>query len=326
MKILIAHQTVIPVFAYGGTERVVWDLAKALIALGHQVTFLVPQGSRCDFAPVRFIDPAVPLMQQIRPHEFDVVHFQHNTFEEPDYPYVVTEHGNSKNEKPFPRNTVFVSKNHAQRYGSDVYALNGLDWSAYPAVDFHRPRTYYHFLGKGSWPVKNLRGAIQVARAARVPFEVLGGKRLNLSRTIRFTPWPSIHFHGMVGGQQKFDLLNGSRGLIFPVRWHEPFGLAVIESLYFGCPVFATPYGALPELVDPTCGVLSERGEDLVHAIHAQRFDPRSCHVRATHMFDHLQMGRKYLELFERVVAGETLNPTPPRLLGNGHQLIPWRL
>jgi glycosyltransferase involved in cell wall biosynthesis len=130
----------------------------------------------------------------------------------------------------------------------------------------------------------------------------------------------------MVGGQKKFDLLNGSRGLIFPVRWHEPFGLAVIESLYFGCPVFATPYGALPELVDPTCGVLSERGEDLVHAIRTQSFDPHSCHARATKMFDHLQMGRKYLELFERVASGETLNATRPRLLGNGHQLIPWGL
>jgi hypothetical protein len=66
----------------------------------------------------------------------------------------------------------------------------------------------------------------------------------------------------MVGGQVKLDLLQGSRGLIFPVLWHEPFGLAVIESLYFGCPVYATPYGALPELVPPACGVLSAgRGE-----------------------------------------------------------------
>jgi len=324
MKILLVHQTVIPVFAYGGTERVVWDLAKALIALGHQVSFLVPQGSRCDFAPLLFIDPAIPLMHQIPSGDFDVVHFQHNTFEEPDYPYIVTEHGNSKNGNPFPRNTVFVSKNHAQRYGSDVYALNGLDWSEYPAVDFDRPRTHFHFLGKGSWPVKNLRGAIQVARAAAVTLEVLGGKRLNLSRTIRFTPWPSVHFHGMVGGQRKFDLLNGSRGLIFPVRWHEPFGLAVIESLYFGCPVFATPYGALPEIVNSECGVLSERGEDLVRAIGDYDFDPQACHDRATKMFNHLQMGRKYLEIFERVVSGETLNKAAPRLLGNGHRLIPW--
>jgi glycosyltransferase involved in cell wall biosynthesis len=326
MKILIVHQTVIPVFAYGGTERVVWDLAKALITLGHEVSFLVPQGSRCDFAPLRFIDPSVPLMHQIPAREFDVVHFQHNTFEEPDYPYVVTEHGNSKNEKPFPRNTVFVSRNHAQRYGSDIYALNGLDWSAYPAVDFSRPRTHYHFLGKGSWPVKNLRGAIQVARAAGVTFEVLGGKRLNLSRTLRFTPWPSVHFHGMVGGQKKFDLLNGSRGLIFPVRWHEPFGLAVIESLYFGCPVFSTPYGALPEIVDSDSGALSERGEDLAHAIQQKSFDAQACHNRALTMFDHLQMGRKYVELFERVAAGEALNPRAPCLIGNGRSLIAWRM
>ena len=54
------------------------------------------------------------------------------------------------------------------------------------------------------------------------------------------------------------SLLNASRGLIFPVRWHEPFGLAVIESLYFGCPVFATPYGALPELVQEVLDKLAD--------------------------------------------------------------------
>ena len=42
----------IPVYAYGGTERVIWDLAKQLVNFGHQVTFLVPKGSYCDFAKV----------------------------------------------------------------------------------------------------------------------------------------------------------------------------------------------------------------------------------------------------------------------------------
>ena len=71
----------------------------------------------------------------------------------------------------------------------------------------------------------------------------------------------------MVGGTQKTGLLNASRGLIFPVRWHEPFGLAVIESLYFGCPVFSTPYGALPELVPVHCGVLSDQASVLAEAV-----------------------------------------------------------
>jgi glycosyltransferase involved in cell wall biosynthesis len=324
MKILIVHQTKIPVFSYGGTERVVWDLAKGLIELGHEVTFLVPEGSSCDFARVICIDATKNVMEQIPPDGFDIVHFQSNTETEPDFPYLVTEHGNSKREYPFPLNTVFISRNHADRYGSKEFVYNGLDWSSYGPVDWAMPRLRHHFLGKGSWPVKNLKGSIQVARKAGVELAVLGGTRLNLSRTFRFTPWRSIHFHGMVGGEKKFRLLNESRGMIFPVRWNEPFGLAVIESLYFGNPVFATPYGALPEIVLSQHGYLSESITQLALAVREMKFDPRECHQRAVSMFNHVAMAKGYLEKYLRVLDGERMNASQPVLKENGHQLLPW--
>ena len=324
MKILLVHQTKIPVFSYGGTERVVWDLAKGLIELGHEVTFLVPEGSNCDFAKVICIDATKPVMAQIPSDAFDIVHFQSNTEMEPDFPYLVTEHGNSKREYPFPLNTVFISRNHADRYGSKEFVYNGLDWSSYGAVDWSMPRLRHHFLGKGSWPVKNLKGAIQVARRAGVELAVLGGTRLNLSRTFRFTPWRSIHFHGMVGGELKFRLLNESKGMIFPVRWNEPFGLAVIESLYFGNPVFATPYGALPEIVLSEHGYLSDSVSDLGLAVREMKFDPRECHQRAVSMFNHVAMAKGYLEKYQRVLDGERMNATQPVLKVNGHELLSW--
>jgi hypothetical protein len=111
-----------------------------------------------------------------------------------------------------PRNTVFVSRNHAQRHGSTEYVYNGLDWEAYGPVDFSRPRNYFHFLGKAAWRVKNVRGAIDVATDAGVELLVMGGDRLNLKRGFRFTWSRRVSFAGMVGGQQKLDMLNGSRG------------------------------------------------------------------------------------------------------------------
>ena len=93
-------------------------------------------------------------------------------------------------------------------------------------------------------------------------------------------------FHGMVGDAEKFSILNGSEGLIFPVRWHEPFGLAVIESLYFGCPVFATPYGALPGMVPDEVGRLSPSRSELIEAVRSDRFDRRACHEHARDDFE----------------------------------------
>jgi glycosyltransferase involved in cell wall biosynthesis len=319
MHILFAHESVIPVFAYGGTERVIWDLGRALVALGHKVTYLVNEGSHCDFGDVITLRRDLPWRAQM-PAGVDLVHFQFNPGSgqsgDMDFPYLVTEHGNSKSAAPFPRNTVFVSANHAARYGSSEYVLNGLDWSTYGKVDWTRPRDYFHFLGKAAWRVKNVSGAIDVARQAGVRLDVLGGTRLNLKRGLRFTPWPSIRFHGMVGGAQKLALLGGSRGLILPVRWHEPFGLAVIESLYFGCPVFATPYGALPELVPQTCGVLSNRQDVLANAVRESRFDTRACHEHVRVNFSATRMARDYLVKYQRVLDGETLNAQAPMMQG----------
>ena len=325
MKILLVHQGLsVPVHSYGGTERVIWDLAKGLVALGHEVTFLVPEGSVCDFAKVISINPQKGILDQIPRNAFDLVHLQFRVGCEPDFPYLVTEHGNTKSPSPLNLNTVFISKNHADRYGSKEFVYNGLDWSVYGAVDWAMPRRHHHFLGKGSWPVKNLKGAIQVARQAGVDLAVLGGTRLNLSRTFRFTPWRSIHFHGMVGGALKFRLLNESRGMIFPVRWNEPFGLAVIESLYFGNPVFSTPYGALPELVLPEHGFLSNSITALAQAVQGMKFDPRECHEWAVSKFNHVAMARGYLEKYQRILDGERMNASQPVLKENGHQLLSW--
>ena len=322
MHVLLINNSPIPVYGYGGTERVIWDLGKTLARLGHQVSYLVPAGSHCDFGRVLPIDTARSWAEQI-PDDVDIAHFQFNPHVELDRPYLVTEHGNARKPKPLPRNTVFLSRNHASRYGSTEYVYNGLDWEAYGSVDFERPRSRYHFLGKAAWSVKNVRGAIKVAKLAGVELDVLGGDRFQFKRGFRFTFSRQIHFHGMVGGEQKNSLLNGSRGLIFPVRWHEPFGLAIIESLYFGCPVFSTPYGSLPELVPETCGFLSASASEMAEAVRANRFDPRACHAHVKQYFSVEAMTHNYLTMYQRVLDGETLNAQPP-VIQDPARNLPW--
>ena len=323
MHVLLINNSPIPVYGYGGTERVIWDLGKTLVRLGHQVSYLVPAGSHCDFGRVLPIAPERPWAEQI-PADVDIAHFQFNPHVELDRPYLVTEHGNARKAKPLPRNTVFLSQNHAQRYGSTEYVYNGLDWDAYGPVDFERPRSHYHFLGKAAWSVKNVRGAIAVARRAGVELDVLGGKRFNIKGGLRLTLSSRVHFHGMVGGGQKFGLLNASRGLILPVRWHEPFGLAIIESLYFGCPVFSTPYGALSELIAPEYGALADSAQALADAIQQRQFDARACHAYAKQRFHARAMAQAYVRVYERVLDGEQLNPQAPLMQGQARNL-PWR-
>jgi glycosyltransferase involved in cell wall biosynthesis len=232
-----------------------------------------------------------------------------------DLPYIMTEHGNVTS-APTTRylNTVFISKDHASRHNSDQYVYNGLDWDSYGPVDFNLRRPHYHFLGKAASREKNVVGAIEVARAANVRLAVLGGSRLNFKRGFRFTPWPSISFHGMVGGNVKSRLLNMSRGHIFPIRWTEPFGLAIIESFYFGCPMFGTPYGSLPELVVDDVGFLSASQSELARAVADNSFDPRRCNDYARSNFSAMKMARGYLAKYEIILNGGKLHASPPFL------------
>ncbi|MBK7225915.1 MAG: glycosyltransferase [Saprospiraceae bacterium] len=318
MNILIVNNSKIPVHLYGGTERVIWDLGKELVKLNCKVSYLVKRGSSCEFADVIAIDDSKEIIDQI-PDEVDLVHF-HFTPKHLDRvrkPYIITIHGNS-NEEAFlyDQNTVFVSKNHAWRYQSDSFVYNGLDWNEYSKPNFNLERKYFHFLAKAAWRVKNVQGAIDtILRVKGASLHVLGGTRLNFSMGFRFTLNPRIHFHGMVGGKQKWDLLSASKGLIFPVIMYEPFGLALIESLYYGCPVFGTTHGSLPELITSEFGYLSNDSEELSKAIQeTSQFDKRRCHDYALTCFNSEIMAKSYLEKYQQVVNGNKLNANPPKL------------
>jgi glycosyltransferase involved in cell wall biosynthesis len=325
LHILIVYNGKIPTPKYGGTSRIVWYLGKELIKMGHRITFLVAQGSNCDFAKIIPMNPEEPLASQI-PEDVDLVHSHIPVRESLPKPYMITQHGNLSDEREFDINTTYISRDHAKRFGSEVFVYNGLGLEEYGKPNLDRKRNYLHFLGKAAWRVKNLKGCIQIARASGYPLRVLGGTRVNLKMGMRITLDPRIRFEGMVGGETKNRLINASKALLFPVRWNEPFGLAVIESLYFGCPVFGTPYGALPELVTPEFGFLSNKKSELADALkHVEEYDRKKCHEYVCDNFASIHMARNFLPLYEKVLNGESLNPKAPKLVNpNPPKFLPW--
>jgi glycosyltransferase involved in cell wall biosynthesis len=240
-------------------------------------------------------------------------------------PYVLTLEGFGSRYQELDPNTIFVSRKHAERFGSDCFVYNGLDWDEYGKPDLDARRTYVHFLGDAGWKVKNIRGAIRVAREAGETLYVLGGHRLNFRMGFRLTISPWVRFKGWVGGEEKLRLLAGSKALVFPVKWHEPFGLAITESLFFGCPVFGTPYGSLPEIVTPEVGHLSARTDDLASALRESgRYDRRRCHQYAADLFGSRPMALAYLKKYETVLAGRPLNPVAPRRRADDQKMLPF--
>jgi glycosyltransferase involved in cell wall biosynthesis len=224
-------------------------------------------------------------------------------------------HGNCAKGDVLPLNTVFISRNHANRNNSDVYVYNGLLWDDYPNIDLNHTRDYLHFLGKASWKIKNLSGAAQIAVKAKCKLQVLGGERwklYNLKRKPFYSLHPNLIYHGLINNIEKIKIMQHSKGLLFPVLWDEPFGLAIIESLYAGCPVFGTKNGSLPELINDKVGFVSNNPDEIIQAIKTKKFSPKVCHDYAVQNFSAKAMTANYLKLYDKILKGETLNKIHP--------------
>jgi glycosyltransferase involved in cell wall biosynthesis len=324
MHIALYHDAIIPPGKYGGTERIVFWLAQALLELGHQVTLVARPGSHVDGADLIEIGSdhhqeinGTSLWERKLSASVDVIHLQATPHQPPKKPYLVTIHGNGQPGETFLPNTVFLSRKHAENHGASVFVHNGINPHDYPCDPVRDD--FLVFLAKASWKVKNLAGAIELARAAKLPLYVMGSREWPMRLQRKLPAFRGIHYLGMVDDEEKKRYLRKARALLFPVRWHEPFGIAMTEALASGCPVFGTPYGSLPELITSDVGYLSQNAIDLLNAIREKSFRPEDCRARVFRGLTHLDMARSYVALYEKILGGHTLAPAamPPRSVTN---------
>ncbi|MFF5056434.1 glycosyltransferase [Micromonospora sp. NPDC000663] len=119
-----------------------------------------------------------------------------------------------------------------------------------------------------------------------------------------------VRWIGTVAGQERDDLLASARASLFPLRWEEPGGTAVVESLALGTPVVATARGCLPELIEHgRTGLLTADEDELADLVlAADLLDPDECRRVAARRFTPEVMAQRYVELYQRVreMAGTT--------------------
>lgn len=329
MKVLLFHPTLLPPRDYGGIERVVLWLAKGLLERGHDVWVGALSGSQLPHgARLLEIDPnqssATDLLKKL-PAGLDVVHFmappESGVLEQLGSAGVVTIHGNGKPGERFPRNTLFLSQDHAKRHGATAFVHNGIDPKEVAFQPDAKTESYL-FLSKTSWKVKNLAGAMRLCSVADVPLRIAGGNRpfgLRLEALFR----SRFIWEGKVSGEKKANLLTTARGLVFPVLWSEPFGLVVVEALMAGTPVLAPRRGSLPELVHSGVGALLESEEAWIEALKRPcgYWDPRQCREWALSRFHYRNMAEGYEKAYRKVVGGEDLNAVEPETVDSGMAL-----
>lgn len=112
-----------------------------------------------------------------------------------------------------------------------------------------------------------------------------------------------IHL-GSVGPAERSRVLGSAAALLHPIRFAEPFGLAVIEAMACGTPVIAYRRGAMPELIDD--GVTGFLVDDVAAAVvavpRAAALDRAAVRSVAERRFSVDRMVDDYLAIYRQLL------------------------
>lgn len=178
-----------------------------------------------------------------------------------------------------------------------------------------RKRDYFAFLGRIA-PVKGTHNAIAVAQRTGIPLKIAGQVQPLYRDYYEAKVKPHIdgkliEYVGEVDLAAKNELLGGALALLFPIEWHEPFGLVMIEAMACGAPVLAFPGGAVEEVVkDDVSGYVCKDVDEMVAATNRLLLDPAAVRAYAAEWFSVERMVERYVEVYRslrglRSLAGE---------------------
>jgi glycosyltransferase involved in cell wall biosynthesis len=220
---------------------------------------------------------------------------------------------------------VAISHDQASRAPDDVPVAavihHGLDLDRYHFV----PEGGDHLVALGRMsPDKGMDTAIEVARRTGRELFIAAkvrepAEKRYFDQVIRPRLGGGIEYVGEADHRQKQELLGGALALLNPIRWYEPFGLVMIESMACGTPVIATPRGAAPEIVDDgVTGFLARSVTDLIAAVEtASGLDRRACRSSVEVRFSMERMAADHERLYRRLLRRSTI-PEEAQHLASG--------
>jgi hypothetical protein len=77
--------------------------------------------------------------------------------------------------------------------------------------------------------------------------------------------------------------------------------------------VVATPRGALPEILNDSCGAIANSFAGLVEAVgRVRKISPEACRARVAEAFTHRHMAEKYLFYYKKILSDGKLREGQP--------------
>jgi glycosyltransferase involved in cell wall biosynthesis len=333
----------VPPKLYGGTERIVAYLADELAAMGHDVTLFAsgdsltkakleavcPRALRLDDSVRDSLAPHLTMLETVAEHadEFDIVHLHVDYLGYPvmrraGVPFVTTLHGRLDLPELHPLYRVF----------SDIPVVSISDSQREPLPHANYVATVHHGLpekllwpgsGSGGYlafigrisPEKAPDAAIRIAAAAGMELKIAAkvdkvDREYFAEQIMPMLSFPHVEYVGEINDAEKGEFLGKAAGLIFPIAWREPFGLAMIEAMACGTPVIALNRGSVPEVVDhgTTGFIVENEAEAAAAAGRLGELDRGQIRRVFEKRFTARRMTEDYLNIYRRLIArGQTL-------------------
>lgn len=331
----------VPPKKYGGTERVVFNLAEQLVVLGHNVDLYATGDSTTSANLIPVTEAPIRNLIAYRPRDWfakqiEAVYFVNNKLKHKTYdiihshmdepftmlnkylrdPVVTTLHN------PVPpylnqgyKDQHFVSISNSQRklspglnYVSTVY--NGIDITKF---SFNlKPKNYLLFLGRIS-PDKGIEQAITIAKATYQKLIIVAKvdppDRIYYRNVVKpLINGRNIVYLGEMEESKKIEILRDAKALLSPIQWDEPFGLVNIEALACGVPVLTLNRGSMPEIFkDGKVGVLANNIKELTNSIKKiDKIKRIDCREHVEKYFTSRTMALGYLRAYRRVIKLES--------------------
>lgn len=313
MKITQICRSLTPINNYGGTERLIYWLSGALSNLGHDVYLVAPKGSYHENSRVKVIECNDFLnVADYIPQDTDIVHIHYGEIDQVrKFKWLLTIHGNNKNalfENNYPENIVGISKNHATVHNLKYYVYNGVDSKEF--VFNSDKKNHYLFFSKVSYRAKGVHEAIYLSNKEGINLDIYGGTRKKLLRNpISFLRSfkKNINVKGYASGELKAKVFSEAKALLFPIKWSEPFGLVMIESMMSSTPVIALNRGSVAEIVSSDSGFVVNYLAQMADAIKKiDTIDPYKCRQYAMENFDISVCAKNYIKQYERILNNHT--------------------
>jgi glycosyltransferase involved in cell wall biosynthesis len=312
-----------PPQGYGASELIAGQLAEGLSQRGHEVHLFASEGS------TKLVQRSRCYPQQRLGTSFDqreLIHVAHAVREAGDCdlvhnhclaagppfarisrrPFLTTLHYLHPVVHAFPEGPYVAISQSQRRLASQLnvcgMVYNGVDLRNFPFGESRED--YLLFLGRFH-PNKGADLAIEVARrldrrlilAAPAPPD---DQRGWFDEKVRPHLQGKVEWIGPVEGDAKARLLGRAAATLLPLRWDEPFGLVMIESMACGTPPVAMRRGAAPEIIlDGVTGLLVDDLDQFVAAVEqAPSIDPYACRARVEQHFSVDRMVDDYLRLY----------------------------